>query len=187
MNGKAALEESFSIILFDSPGQGEALREQRLYFMSGWETLVTAIVDFALDQSIVTANRVLLLGISMGGCLVGIALCFEHRNRAAVVNDGVYEFGAAFHAQNPAFGRSLLCGGSDATITALMFQMLRRDMDFKWGFRRNMGFQRQVSSRGPTLCERAQTKGACRHYPNASLSFGCAWRSFPERTAKSLG
>ncbi|KAK7452598.1 dipeptidyl aminopeptidase acylaminoacyl-peptidase related protein [Colletotrichum acutatum] len=138
MNGQAALEEGFNIILFDGPGQGEALREQRLFFRNDWETVFTAVVDYALGQPTVIANKVFLMGISMGGYLVGRALCFEHRCAAAIVNDGVYDFGAAFHSQNPGLGRFLLRNGWDATMIALMFQMMRWDTGSKWAILNGM-------------------------------------------------
>ncbi|KAK0378279.1 dipeptidyl aminopeptidase acylaminoacyl-peptidase related protein [Colletotrichum limetticola] len=124
-NGQAALEEGFNFILFDGPGQGKALREQRLVFGNDWETVITAVVDYALGQPTVIANKVFLMGISMGGYLVGRALCFEHRCAAAIVNDGVCDFGAASHSQNPGLGRFLLRNGWDATMNAPMFQMMR--------------------------------------------------------------
>ncbi|KAK1490071.1 hypothetical protein CTAM01_10921 [Colletotrichum tamarilloi] len=138
MNGQAALEEGFNVILFDGPGQGEALRKQRLVFRNDWETVITAVVDYALGQPTVIANKVFLMGISMGGYLVGRALCFEHRCAAAIVNDGVYDFGAAFHSQNPGLGRFLLRNGWDATMNALMFQMMRWDTGFKWAILNGM-------------------------------------------------
>ncbi|KAJ0382404.1 hypothetical protein COL922a_012646, partial [Colletotrichum nupharicola] len=61
MNGQAALDQGFNIILFDGPGQGEALREQRLFFRNDWETAITSVVDFALDQPIVNKDKLFLM------------------------------------------------------------------------------------------------------------------------------
>ncbi|KAF0322330.1 dipeptidyl aminopeptidase/acylaminoacyl peptidase [Colletotrichum asianum] len=138
MNGQAALDQGFNIILFDGPGQGEALREQRLFFRNDWETVVTSVVDFALDQPTILKDKLFLMGISMGGYLVGRALCFEYRCAAAIVNDGVYDFGSAFHNQNPALGKFLIQNGWDATMNTLMRQMMHRDTGFKWAISNGM-------------------------------------------------
>ncbi|KAH9234413.1 hypothetical protein K456DRAFT_1749522 [Colletotrichum gloeosporioides 23] len=102
------------------------------------ETVVTSVVDFALGQPIVVKDKLFLMGISMGGYLVGRALCFEHRCAAAIVNDGVYDFGSAFHNQNSALGRFLTRNGWDATTNALMYQMMRWDTGFKWAISNGM-------------------------------------------------
>ncbi|KAH0426138.1 dipeptidyl aminopeptidase acylaminoacyl-peptidase related protein [Colletotrichum camelliae] len=132
------LTKDFNIILFDGPGQGEALREQRLSFRNDWEAVVTSVVDFALGLPIVLKEKLFLMGISMGGYLVGRALCFEHRCAAAIVNDGLYDFGSAFHNQNPALGKFLIQNGWDATMNTLMYQMMRWDTGFKWAISNGM-------------------------------------------------
>ncbi|KAK2756360.1 dipeptidyl aminopeptidase acylaminoacyl-peptidase related protein [Colletotrichum kahawae] len=105
---------------------------------SDWEAVVTSVVDFALDLPIVLKEKFFLMGISIGGYLVGRALCFEHRYAAAIVNDGVYDFGSAFHNQNPALGKFLIQNGWDATMNTLMYQMMRWDTGFKWAISNGM-------------------------------------------------
>lgn len=100
--------------------------------------MVTSVVDLALDQPIVNKDKLFLKGISMGGYLVGRALCFEHRCAAAIVNDRVYDFGSAFHNQNPALGKFLIRNGWDTMMNALMRQMMHWDTGFKWAISNGM-------------------------------------------------
>ncbi|KAL3961240.1 hypothetical protein ACCO45_002763 [Purpureocillium lilacinum] len=103
----AALDLGFNVLTFDGPGQGETLREQRLY-----------------------SERT---GKSMGGYLVARAAAFEHRAAAIIVNDGVYDFGSAFRNETPAIGKLLIRHGWDGTMNTLIRLYMRWDTGFKWG------------------------------------------------------
>ena len=53
---------------------------------------MTPVVDFALKQTEVDAEKLALMGISFGGYLAPRAVAFEHRIKACIVNGGVYDF-----------------------------------------------------------------------------------------------
>lgn len=131
--GLAALEMGFNVILFDGPGQGEALRKQRLVFRPDWESVMTPVVDYAHAQDFIDKDKLVIMGLSMGGYLVARAAAFEHRAAAVVVNDGVYDFGSAFWKQTPAIGKFLTRNGWDGTMNMLMRLYMRVDTGFKWG------------------------------------------------------
>jgi pimeloyl-ACP methyl ester carboxylesterase len=86
-----ALRRGYNVIAFDGPGQGSTLREQGLHFRPDWEAVVTPVVDFALTVPEVDAERVVLIGMSLGGYLAARAAAFEHRLAATVLYDGVYD------------------------------------------------------------------------------------------------
>ena len=50
MNGYAALARGYNCLIFEGPGQGELIREQRIPFRPDWEKVVTPVVDFALTR-----------------------------------------------------------------------------------------------------------------------------------------
>lgn len=129
----AALQQGFNVLAFDGPGQGDALREQRLFFRHDWEKVITPVVDYSLSLPFVDNGKLVIMGVSMGGYLVGRAVAFEHRAAAVVVNDGVYDFGSAFRDKNPAIGKFLLKYNWDATMNAAMRMFMRWDTGFKWG------------------------------------------------------
>lgn len=129
----AALDLGFNVLTFDGPGQGETLREQRLYFRADWEKVITPVVDFTVSQPWSDNNKLVILGVSMGGYLVARAAAFEHRAAAIIVNDGVYDFGSAFRNETPAIGKLLIRHGWDGTMNTLIRLYMRWDTGFKWG------------------------------------------------------
>jgi pimeloyl-ACP methyl ester carboxylesterase len=88
-----ALRRGYNVLAFDGPGQGTVVREQGLHFRPDWEAVVTPAVDFALALPEVDADRLVLIGMSLGGYLAARAAAFEHRLAACVLYDGVYDFG----------------------------------------------------------------------------------------------
>ena len=96
-----ALERGYNCLLFEGPGQGAVIREQKLPFRPDWEKVVTPAVDFALERPEVDAERVALMGISFGGYLAPRAAAFEPRIKALIANGGVYDFHENFIRQAP--------------------------------------------------------------------------------------
>jgi cephalosporin-C deacetylase-like acetyl esterase len=128
--GADALQLGASVLAFDGPGQGQALREQRLFFRHDWENVITPVFDYALAQPFVDNDKLVLLGISMGGYLVARAAAFEHRLRHRAQR--VYDFGSGFRTQTPAVGRYLIKNGWDGTVNFFIHQMQRWDTGLKW-------------------------------------------------------
>jgi pimeloyl-ACP methyl ester carboxylesterase len=87
-----ALERGYNCLIFEGPGQGRVIREQRIPFRPNWETVITPVVDFALKQEETDPRRIAIMGISFGGYLVPRAMAFEKRVPFCIVNGGVYDF-----------------------------------------------------------------------------------------------
>ncbi|KAG4274471.1 hypothetical protein FPRO04_09429 [Fusarium proliferatum] len=128
----AALDLAFNVVCFDGPGQGETLREQNIVFRPDWEKVITPVIDYVLSQRYVDKNKLVIMGVSMGGYLVARAAAFEHRAAAIVVNDGVYDFASAFRKETPAIGKFLVKHGWDGIMNTLMRLYMRWDTGFKW-------------------------------------------------------
>ena len=93
--GEAARRRGWNCLIFEGPGQGSALRVNKLAFRHDWEAVVTPVVDFAVNLRGVDPERIALLGMSMGGYLAPRAAAFEHRIAACVAYDGVFSMAAA--------------------------------------------------------------------------------------------
>ncbi|WP_405834078.1 alpha/beta hydrolase family protein [Streptomyces sp. NBC_01176] len=87
-----ALRRGYNVLTFDGPGQGSNVRDQGLHFRPDWEAVVTPAVDFALTVPELDADKLILIGTSLGGYLASRAAAFEHRIVACVLHDGVYDF-----------------------------------------------------------------------------------------------
>lgn len=88
----AALRRGYNVLAYDGPGQGAALREQALVFRPDWEAVVTPVVDYALTRPEIAADRIVLMGYSLGGYLTARAAAHEHRLAALVLDDGLYSY-----------------------------------------------------------------------------------------------
>jgi dienelactone hydrolase len=98
---RAAVERGYNVLTFDGPGQYGPLHRQGLTFRPDWEKVVARVVDFALTLAGVDAEKIALMGISMGGVLALRAAAFEKRISVLIANDGLYDFGAAILASIP--------------------------------------------------------------------------------------
>lgn len=131
--GPGFLELGFNVLAFDGPGQGQAIRKQRLFFRHDWEKVITPVIDFLIDQPFVDETKLVLLGISMGGYLVARAAAFEHRPALLVLNNGLFDFGNTFRSQTPGFVKSLLAHNWDSTVNRLVQIAKPYDIGLKWG------------------------------------------------------
>lgn len=140
------LVRGYNFLLFDGPGQGGVIREQNIPFRSNWESVVTPVVDFALDLKQVDSARIALVGISFGGYLVPRALAFEPRIKIGVVNGGVYDFGQVCMRQELAEYADQLNDSKIAKeIDKAILKAMESDSTIRWVFGNGM-FTFQASS-----------------------------------------
>ena len=130
-----ALQRGYTVLIFEGPGQGGALREQHLYFRPDWEKVVTPVVDFALARKEVDPKRVALLGISMGGYLAPRGAAFEHRLAALIANPGSYDmFGQ--HMPSPQEWKGM--EEAPEQTNAALRKNMREDIGFRWWINNGM-------------------------------------------------
>ncbi|KAJ5116793.1 alpha/beta-hydrolase [Penicillium angulare] len=133
--GAAAVERGYNFLAFDGPGQGAALRRQHLYFRHDWENVLTPVVDYALTRSDVDPNGIVIFGWSMGGYLVARGATREHRARALILDDGVYDFGSAFRAAQPSFIQKLVELRYDSICNSIFNCVQSFSTGMRWGLR----------------------------------------------------
>jgi alpha-beta hydrolase superfamily lysophospholipase len=90
--GAAAARRGYQVLAFAGPGQGSALRDQKLLFRPDWDAVVTPAVDWLLARPDVDRSRIALMGMSFGGLLAPRAAATEHRLAALIAYDGMYSF-----------------------------------------------------------------------------------------------
>lgn len=84
LTAKEFTKFGYTIILFEGPGQGKALKNG-LKFTHEWEKPVKAVLDYF------KLNEVTLIGISWGGFLALRAAAFEPRIKRVVAYDEMYD------------------------------------------------------------------------------------------------
>ena len=80
----AAVDRGYHVLVFEGPGQGQALYEQRLYFRPDFEHVLGQVVDWVVARPEVRIDRIGLIGRSFAGYLAPRAATVEHRIAALV-------------------------------------------------------------------------------------------------------
>jgi pimeloyl-ACP methyl ester carboxylesterase len=139
-NGAAALARGYNVIAFDGPGQGRVLTEQRLPIRPDWETVIGSVLDYALERDEVDADRVALIGLSLGAHLAPRAASVEHRLAACVADCGAYDLYAAFLGRLPAplASPSLLDRRLVRLVLARLLAFVAEKPTAGWALRRGM-------------------------------------------------
>jgi len=139
--GAAAARRGYHVLAFAGPGQGSALRDQKLLFRPDWDAVVTPAVDWLLARRDVDSNRIALMGMSFGGLLAPRAAAAEHRLAALIAFDGLYSFADAAHRMAGPEIMKLLSDGletSDTKANALIKEIMNSRTNafgpaFSWG------------------------------------------------------
>ena len=92
----AASRRGYHCLIFDGPGQGEMLILKDVHLRPDWETVIEAVVDFALTLPNIDPKRIALSGWSLGGYLAVRAASGEHRLAACIADPGLFSMSAGF-------------------------------------------------------------------------------------------
>jgi pimeloyl-ACP methyl ester carboxylesterase len=131
----AALRRGYNVLAFDGPGQGAALRDQKLVMRPDWEAVITPVVDYALTRSEIAPDEIVLFGYSLGGYLVARAAAFEHRVAALILDDGIHDFHAAFAGSLPPFIGAWIEEGRDDVAVPVLTMLTALSTQVRWGLR----------------------------------------------------
>ena len=100
------LQRGFGVLCFDGPGMGEPLRVRGVHARPDYEVAITAAVDYLVGRPDVAADKISLVGQSMGGYYGGRGAAMEPRLRAAILwgacydlTDDIYDFWPAVRPQ----------------------------------------------------------------------------------------
>lgn len=129
----AALLRGYNVVAFDGPGQGAALRVQRLVFRHDWEAVVTPVIDFALMRPEILPESLVLFGYSFGGYLVARAAAFDHRPAAIILDDGLFDYSVSGSRAMPKFLFRWIMEGRDSLATPLLRAAAAVSTQSRWG------------------------------------------------------
>ena len=88
----AAVRRGMNCLVYEGPGQGGVLYEQRRYFRHDYEAVLAPVVDWLVTQPGVDVERLVLFGRSFAGYLAARGATGEHRIAALVCDPVEYDF-----------------------------------------------------------------------------------------------
>lgn len=134
-----ALERGYSVLLYEGPGQGAALREGGLTFTPEWERPTGAVLDAFLADHPRPAH-IVLVGMSMGGYLAPRAAAFDDRIDGVVAFDVLFDVAAAARWQSSGSGlvEWLAGAGLGGFAEFLMRLKMGTDPGLRWGLNNAM-------------------------------------------------
>ncbi|MGA2137098.1 MAG: alpha/beta fold hydrolase [Bryobacteraceae bacterium] len=139
-NAVAALRRGYHCLIFDGPGQGATLLEDRLPFRPDWEAVIGPVVDWLAGQQCVDPRRIGIIGLSFGGYLALRAASGEPRLAACVADPGEFSLLEIFQARIPRFlAKDLpaLRGLGGALLRRILSSQLRKPTA-GWALRRGL-------------------------------------------------
>jgi dienelactone hydrolase len=90
------------VLSFGGPGQPGMMHREGMVFRHDWEVPTGAVLDYLLGQREgIDADRVALMGVSMGGYLAPRAAAFDSHIKAVIAFDGRFDLGENFLAILP--------------------------------------------------------------------------------------
>lgn len=128
----AAIRRGYNCLTFDGPGQGAPMREQKLPFRHDWEQVVTPVVDYALARPDVDGDSLALIGMSLGGYFAARAVAFEHRFRAAVFFDGVWDNYESLRSLLPQEAIAALDADDPMKFEKITYELMQNNTSLRW-------------------------------------------------------
>jgi pimeloyl-ACP methyl ester carboxylesterase len=89
-------------------------------------------VDYPLTRPDVDGDNLALMGMSLGGYLGARAAAFEHRFRAAIFFDGVYDFSGSLRAALPREAIAALDAGDTVQGEEIIQKRMLKDTSLRW-------------------------------------------------------
>ena len=129
-------DAGYDVIAFDGPGQGGALDEAGLRMTAEWHKPVSAVLNHF------QVERVALVGLSLGGCLVLRAAALEPRVAYVVAFDVLTNFlDVSLRQTRPLLRwllKLLLTLGAAQTVNWMVARVARSSPVVQWGMRQGM-------------------------------------------------
>ena len=129
-------DAGYDVIAFEGPGQGGALNDAGLPMTAEWDKPVRAVLDYF------EVERVALVGLSLGGCLVMRAAASEPRVERVVAYDVLTNFLDINLRQTNALLRALLKVllrlGAVRIVNRMVAQVALRSPVVRWGIEQGM-------------------------------------------------
>ncbi|KAJ6127789.1 hypothetical protein N7471_009006 [Penicillium samsonianum] len=142
-----ATNRGYAVLIFDGPGQGAVLRQQKRHFRPDWEIVISRVLDYVIEAVIpvtppahqIDVNRIAIFGASMGGYLA-LRGAADPRIKACVSCDGFYDMFDVTRTRMPSwFINSWISGWmSDSVFNSVVAMLSRQSFQLAWEFGHSM-------------------------------------------------
>ncbi|KAH6637096.1 Alpha/Beta hydrolase protein [Chaetomium tenue] len=121
-----ALARGWNVMTYEGPGQPTVRRNDDTGFIPDWEKVLTPVIDELMKRKgcVVDKDRLVLVGISMGGYLAARAAAFEPRIKALIVNGGVWDVYEGYAGQLTPDLKELLEAGKQEEFDQAVLPLL---------------------------------------------------------------
>ncbi|AOP36026.1 dipeptidyl aminopeptidase [Leptospira tipperaryensis] len=143
---KSAYDRGYSVLTYEGPGQGSAIRTQDLGFTPEWEKPTKSVIDTFLSKHS-KPTTMILVGMSLGGYLAPRAAAFDDRFAGVVSYDVLYNFGEVAENAVPGFVLWLRKHKYDGLIEFLVSIKSTFSPSFAWGVKNGRWTMKTASSR----------------------------------------
>ena len=134
--GVAAARRGYHVLIFDGPGQGGTLYEQGVPLRADWETVVSAVIDYAVTLPLVDPARIAVSGWSLGGYLAPRAASGDPRIAACVADPGQWDLAEALQGFAQRFGATAAQAAHpeqlDDDVLEKMMAVIRQNRAMRW-------------------------------------------------------
>lgn len=134
--GKAICESGYEVILFNGPGQGTTLMQDKIPMTANWEKPVSAVLDYF------NATDVTLIGLSLGGFLALRAASLEPRIKRVIAYDVMLDFFACITSRRGKAAEMLIKNlvrlKLSSILNTLVRVIMKLDMYSRWGISQGM-------------------------------------------------
>ncbi|MGO9004958.1 MAG: alpha/beta hydrolase family protein [Beijerinckiaceae bacterium] len=127
----AAQQRGYSVLTFEGPGQGGALREQGLTFTHEWEKPTSAVLNEFLAQHD-RPTKMIMVGMSMGGYLAPRVAAFDERADGVVAFDVFFDLSQTARRYMPSIAFWLHDHGFAALVSFLVKVKCALNPDAAW-------------------------------------------------------
>ncbi|KAK4139729.1 Alpha/Beta hydrolase protein [Dichotomopilus funicola] len=133
-----ALARGWNVLTYEGPGQPTVRRNDDIGFIPDWEKVLTPVIDELLNRKgcYVDEDRLVLVGISMGGYLAARAAAFEPRIKALILNGGVWDIYEGYSGHLTPELKELLDAGKQEEFDEAVLPLLESPevpVTLRWG------------------------------------------------------
>ncbi|KAF5980932.1 hydrolase or acyltransferase (alpha beta hydrolase superfamily) [Fusarium coicis] len=145
-----ALARGWNVMTYEGPGQPTVRRNDDIGFIPDWEKVLGPVIDELLNRKgcFVDQDKLVLVGISMGGYLAARATAFEPRIKALILNGGVWDVYEGFANQLTPDMKELFAAGKQEEFDEAALPLLNSPEAptmMRWGLQHGLWCFKQHS------------------------------------------